>query len=172
MLYSQQSVAKIAQLIRQLVSDFVLKIKNIEDALMAVGEDVKDNDLVLTLINGFGHEFDAIVVVISTQQRFISFENTHFLLMMHEQCLEHLDSPQPESGQILANYASNNVQDRKGQRDGNTYNNRGGGNRGRDLTKPFKDHLNNNFILKPSTINNKVAIVDNNFLLAHPLKGT
>ena len=101
-LYSQQSVAKIAQLKGQLqsvkkgadsISDFVLKIKTVGDALMAAGEEVRDCDLVLTLINGVGHDFDPIVAVISAQQRFISLDDAHFLLMMHEQCLEHLDSP-------------------------------------------------------------------------------
>ena len=61
-----------------------MKIKNIGDALMAAGEEIRDHDLVLTLINNVGHDFDTIVAVISTQQRFISLEDAHFLLMMHE----------------------------------------------------------------------------------------
>ena len=51
---------------------------------MAAGEEIRDHDLVLTLINNVGHDFDTIVAVISTQQRFISLEDAHFLLMMHE----------------------------------------------------------------------------------------
>ena len=98
----------------------------------------RDRDLVLTLINGVGHDFDPIVAVISAQQRFISFDDAHFLLMTDEQRLEHLDSPAHlESGQISANYASNSFQDRRGQRDGNSQNNRGGGYLGRGRSSRF-----------------------------------
>ncbi|KAK2638719.1 hypothetical protein Ddye_026514 [Dipteronia dyeriana] len=109
------------------ISDFALKIKHIGDASVVAEEEVKDHDLVMCLVNGICHDFDAIVVVITTQQRFMSFEDAQFVLMMHEQRLEHLDSPsRVEIGQISANYTSNNNQEKKGQRDFNYQGNRGG----------------------------------------------
>ena len=45
----------------------MLKIKNIGDSLMAAGEEIKEWELVTSLINGVGHEFDPIVAVITTQ---------------------------------------------------------------------------------------------------------
>ncbi|KAK2643570.1 hypothetical protein Ddye_025333 [Dipteronia dyeriana] len=80
------------------ISDFVLKIKNIRDSLLVAGEDIRDRDLVMCLINGAGHDFDAIVSVITAQQRFIGFEDASYLLMTHEQRLKHLDSPTQISG--------------------------------------------------------------------------
>ena len=144
--YSQQSMAKILQLKNQLgslkkgaysISDYVLKIKNIGDSLLAAGEDVRDRDLVMCLMNGVGHDYDTIVSVISTQQRFISFEDASYLLMTHEQRLEHLDSPtQVEGGQISANYSSNYNQERR--RDVNIQSNRGGQRgRGRNNNNRF-----------------------------------
>ncbi|KAK2655426.1 hypothetical protein Ddye_008478 [Dipteronia dyeriana] len=65
------------------ISDFAGKIKHIGDSLLATGEEIKDYDLVMCLVNGVGHDFDAIVVVITTQQKFMSFEDAWFALTMH-----------------------------------------------------------------------------------------
>ena len=84
----------------------MLKIKNIGDALMAAGEEIKERDLVTSLINGVGHEFDPIVAVITTQ-RFISLEDAQFMLMMHGQRIEHLNSSsQLDVGQASDNFVS------------------------------------------------------------------
>jgi hypothetical protein len=61
----------------------LLKIKNISDALMTTGEEIKERDLDINLVNGVVHEFDPIVAVITTQ-RFITLEDAQFMLMMHE----------------------------------------------------------------------------------------
>ncbi|KAK2659236.1 hypothetical protein Ddye_005769 [Dipteronia dyeriana] len=116
-IYCQQSIARALQLRNQLQaikkgsdskSDFVFKIKNIGDALIVVGEEVKDRDLVICLVNGVGHDFDAIVDVITTQ-RYISFEDAQYLLMVHEQRLEHLNSSSYlDIGIASAHLASNN----------------------------------------------------------------
>ncbi|KAK2654134.1 hypothetical protein Ddye_013990 [Dipteronia dyeriana] len=96
------------------ISDFVLRIKNVGDALLATSEDVKDRDLVVSLMYGVGHDFDSIVSVITAQQRFITFEDAHFLLLTHEQRLHHLDSSsQLDIGQSSANYATNSSQEKK-----------------------------------------------------------
>ncbi|KAK2654155.1 hypothetical protein Ddye_014011 [Dipteronia dyeriana] len=108
------------------IDEFALRIKNLGDSLMSAGEDVRDTDLVPSLINGVGHDFDAIVVVvISTQQRFISFEDAH---TMHEQRLKHLNSSNSDVIQAAANFASD--QNSRGQHNGVYQNNRGG-HRGR-----------------------------------------
>ncbi|KAL5819164.1 hypothetical protein ACOSQ4_023006 [Xanthoceras sorbifolium] len=87
-LYSQKSMAKILNL-----SDFVLKIKNIGDALSAAGEEVSERDLLLSLMHGVGHEYDSVVVLISSQRSTMSLEEAQFLLLMHEQRIEELNSP-------------------------------------------------------------------------------
>ncbi|KAL5854003.1 hypothetical protein ACOSQ4_003805 [Xanthoceras sorbifolium] len=72
--YSQQSMAKILQLRQQLqsvkkgadsISDFVLKIKNISDALLGAGEEVNEKDLLLSLMSGVGHEYDPVVLLLT-----------------------------------------------------------------------------------------------------------
>ncbi|KAL5803006.1 hypothetical protein ACOSQ4_031311 [Xanthoceras sorbifolium] len=86
-LYSQRSMIKILNLRQQLqtirkgshsISDFVLKIKNIGDALSAAGEEVSERDLLLSLMHGVGHEYDAVVVLISSQKMTMSLEEAQF----------------------------------------------------------------------------------------------
>ncbi|KAL5772768.1 hypothetical protein ACOSQ2_012692 [Xanthoceras sorbifolium] len=90
------------------VSDFVLKIKNIGDALSAAEEEVSERDLLLSLMHGVGHEYDAVVVLISSQRSTMSLEEAQFLLLMHEQRIEELNSPNNFGGPA-ANYAANNT---------------------------------------------------------------
>ncbi|KAL5794665.1 hypothetical protein ACOSP7_003259 [Xanthoceras sorbifolium] len=122
--YSQQSLAKILQLRQQLqnikkgsdsISDFVLKIKNIGDALMAVGEEVTERDLLMSLMNGVRHDYDPVVVLISNQHQTMTLKDAHFSFLMYEQRLLHLDSSNPS-----VNFVSNNP----------NYNSRNAGNRG------------------------------------------
>ncbi|KAK3188711.1 hypothetical protein Dsin_028272 [Dipteronia sinensis] len=48
------------------VSEFALKVKTIGDALKSTGEMIRDHDLLLNMLNGLGHEYDPIVVLISS----------------------------------------------------------------------------------------------------------
>ncbi|KAL5803075.1 hypothetical protein ACOSQ4_031380 [Xanthoceras sorbifolium] len=98
--YSQQSMARILQLRQQLqsikkgsdsISDFVLKLKNIGDALLEAGEDVSERDLLLALMNGVSHEYDSVVVLISSQQHTMPLDDAQFLFLMHEQRIESLN---------------------------------------------------------------------------------
>ncbi|KAL5827988.1 hypothetical protein ACOSQ4_019785 [Xanthoceras sorbifolium] len=59
---------------------------------MAAGEDVPDRDLILALMSGVGHEYDVVVVMISSQHRTISLEDAQFLFLMLEQRIDQLNS--------------------------------------------------------------------------------
>ncbi|KAL5822667.1 hypothetical protein ACOSQ3_020583 [Xanthoceras sorbifolium] len=84
-LYSQQSLAKMLQLKQRLqnekkgsqyVSEFVLKVKALGDALKGAGEDVKDHDLMLSILNDIGHEYDPVAVLIASQKHTMSIQET------------------------------------------------------------------------------------------------
>ena len=100
-LFSQQSMAKVLQLKYQLqnvkkgsstVSDFVLKVKTISESLRAVGQKVSEFDQILSILNGVGREYDAIVGVIQSQRASMSLQEASYLLMIHEQRMAQLDS--------------------------------------------------------------------------------
>ncbi|KAL5789503.1 hypothetical protein ACOSQ2_004391 [Xanthoceras sorbifolium] len=137
--YSQQSMEKILQLRQQLqsvkkgsdsISDFVLKIKNIGNALLGAGEEVNEKDLLLSLMSGVGHEYDPVVVLIANQHKTISLADAQFMLLMHEQRIEQLNiATQISVGGASAHHASSSNKGNKNIRGG--YNNARGGNRSR-----------------------------------------
>ncbi|KAL5760997.1 hypothetical protein ACOSQ2_019835 [Xanthoceras sorbifolium] len=59
---------------------------------MTTGEDVPNRDLILALMSGVGHEYDVVVVMISSQHRTMSLEDAQFLFLMHEQRIDQLNS--------------------------------------------------------------------------------
>ncbi|KAL5839812.1 hypothetical protein ACOSQ4_012420 [Xanthoceras sorbifolium] len=137
-LYSQKSMKG-----SHSMSDFVLKIKNIGDAFSAAGEEVSERDLLLSLIHGVRHEYDIVVVLTSSQRSTMSLEEAQFLLLIHEQRIEELNSSSSFGGPT-ANYAATNA--RRGNsgnfnRHGSRSRGRGGRFGGRNLycqlcTKP------------------------------------
>ena len=133
--FAQQSLAKTMQLRQQLgsakkgsstVADFVMKVKSIGDNLRAAGDKVSDRDLILSVVNGVGHEFDAVGVHITSQKNAISLHEAQYLLMLHEQRIEHLNTAAQVDVSPSANFVSNN-NNTNGGRGGN---NRGSGNSG------------------------------------------
>ncbi|KAL5789331.1 hypothetical protein ACOSQ2_004219 [Xanthoceras sorbifolium] len=117
-LFAQQSMAKVLQLKQELqnitkgsmqISDFVLKVKSLGDGLKAAGEMIKDQDLVLHILNGIGHDYDPVAVLISSQKQSMSLQEVHYLLMIHEQRLAHLNSssyvnvPAPSANYVAGN---------------------------------------------------------------------
>lgn len=56
-----------------------MKVKGIGDDLLVVGDDVKEKNLVISVLNGIGHEFDSVVVLISSQLTNITLENIAIL---------------------------------------------------------------------------------------------
>ena len=67
------------------VSEFVLKAKTIGDALKSTSEMIRDHDLLLNMLNGLGHEYDLMVVLISSHKQIMSIQEAQYLLKIHEQ---------------------------------------------------------------------------------------
>ncbi|KAL5778513.1 hypothetical protein ACOSQ2_009250 [Xanthoceras sorbifolium] len=140
-MFSQQSMAKVLQLKQQLqglkkgsnsINDYILKVKGIGDGLRSAGQVVSDRDLLLNVLNGLGHEYDPVVVLVS-QQSGITLHEAQYMLMIHEQRIEHLNFIVSVDISPSANFVDNNgrrgVQNnnREGQNNGG----RGQNNRGR-----------------------------------------
>ncbi|KAL5737759.1 hypothetical protein ACOSP7_030520 [Xanthoceras sorbifolium] len=100
-LFSRESFAKVLQLKQQLqsvrkgsstISEFILKIKGFGNGLRSAGQTVTNQDLLLSVLNGLGHEYDPVVVMLSQQQLTMSLHEAQYMLMIHEQRIEHLNS--------------------------------------------------------------------------------
>ncbi|KAL5782158.1 hypothetical protein ACOSP7_007187 [Xanthoceras sorbifolium] len=134
--YSKHSMARVLQLKQKLqnvkkgssaISEFFIQIKSLSDSLKAAGHVVIECDLMLSVLNGLGHEYDPVVVLISNEQKTMSFHYAQYLLMMHEQRIEQLNSTtQLEVQSASANYAVYDSNDKRFQRGG--YNNGRGSN--------------------------------------------
>lgn len=92
--FNQQSMVKIMQLQNQLqtakkggesIVDVVLKIKTIGDELLAARVDVKEEDLMMSLLNKISYEFDLVVVLISSQLDTVLLGHAQYQYMLHEQ---------------------------------------------------------------------------------------
>ncbi|KAL5787487.1 hypothetical protein ACOSP7_004436 [Xanthoceras sorbifolium] len=95
-LFSQQPLAKVLKLRQHLqsvkkgsssVSDFMLKVKGIGDALRGAGEVVQNKDLLLSILNGIGREYNPVAVLIAKQSHTIDIQEAQYMLMVHEQRL-------------------------------------------------------------------------------------
>ncbi|KAL5757675.1 hypothetical protein ACOSP7_020286 [Xanthoceras sorbifolium] len=67
----ESSASEVLQVLKKgssFVADYILKIKGIGDGLRSAGEVVTDCDLLLNVLNGLGHKFDPVVVMITSQQ--------------------------------------------------------------------------------------------------------
>ncbi|KAL5820678.1 hypothetical protein ACOSQ3_022560 [Xanthoceras sorbifolium] len=118
-LYSHKSLARILQLKQQLqnsrkgslsISECCLKIKTLGDALRAAGQTVTEYDMVLNVLNGVGHDYNPVVVLVSSQHKTVTMQETQYQLMMHEQRLEQLNIvSQVDVSSMSINYVSHNA---------------------------------------------------------------
>ncbi|KAL5780783.1 hypothetical protein ACOSQ2_011520 [Xanthoceras sorbifolium] len=142
-LFSRESLAKVLQVKQQLqsvrkgsssISEFILKVKGFGNSLRSAGQTVTDQDLLLCVLNGLGHEYDPVVVMLSQQQLTMSLHEAQYMLMIHEQRIEHLNSfAQIDVPAPAANFVSQSG-GRNGNRGGFASGNRGNtNNRGYSL---------------------------------------
>ncbi|KAL5855714.1 hypothetical protein ACOSQ4_005516 [Xanthoceras sorbifolium] len=117
------------------IADFVLKVKVIGDGLRSAGQVITDRDLLLSVLNGLGHDYDPVVVMITSQQHSVSLHEAQYMLMIHEQQIEHLSSiSQIEVSAPTANFVAqhnSNGGKSNGRCGANTTGGRGQSNRGR-----------------------------------------
>ncbi|KAJ4776116.1 hypothetical protein LUZ62_060373 [Rhynchospora pubera] len=96
--YAFTSRAKLMELKRQLqniskgsntCSVFLQQVRRLSDELSFIGTPVSDDDLVLTVINGLGPEFNSFVAAITTSNRhdILTFSELQGFLLSHEALL-------------------------------------------------------------------------------------
>ena len=75
------------------MNHYVLKIKTIGHLLVAIREPLDDKELLLTILNGFDHDYEIVVSLITYQMDEIHIEKVQYLLLMHEQRLSSKNLP-------------------------------------------------------------------------------
>ena len=72
----------------QLMSKYLLKIKKIANNLFAIGEFVTEQDQILNILGGLGHEYNSFVVSITSSTNALNLDDINNLLLAYESCLE------------------------------------------------------------------------------------
>ncbi|KAL5765953.1 hypothetical protein ACOSP7_016570 [Xanthoceras sorbifolium] len=85
---------------------------------MVASDILADGDLILSLMSSVGHEYDALVVLISSQHLTMSLKDAQFLFLMHLQRIDQLNTTsQLNVSGASAHFVSNSgTNDRKGRR--------------------------------------------------------
>ncbi|MCO5570299.1 hypothetical protein L7F22_024017 [Adiantum nelumboides] len=108
------------------VHEYLLKLRNIQDELAAIGEEVSDVDMIQSILKGIKKEYKHFVTSLAVRESFLSLEDLTSLLLQEE---ERFGEDNPTS----RNQPSALIMDQGGR-----YNSRGGGRHGRGF------HRNNN----------------------------
>ncbi|KAL5781043.1 hypothetical protein ACOSP7_006072 [Xanthoceras sorbifolium] len=135
-LYSRQSKVSVLHIRSQMqtlkkesmsMGDYILKMKSLADCLTAAGQLTNDQDVITSVLNGLGLEYDYVVMLITSREDFTSFNEAQYLLMAQEHRLERATSAASlDLTNTAANFATSNQRFQRGR--GN--NNRGGRERG------------------------------------------
>nr|GEW83223.1 hypothetical protein [Tanacetum cinerariifolium] len=129
------------------------------DALTAIGEPIKDKDLVMLVVSSLRKEYNGLKATITARQSPTAFSELHALLSDHDYMLGKTRAPTPSiTLSFSANYAvgspmspiapsspqafygarpSNNNKNNNNNNRGNRNNSRGNNNRGRDNGRQF-----------------------------------
>ncbi|MCO5567224.1 hypothetical protein L7F22_020913 [Adiantum nelumboides] len=108
------------------VHEYSLKLRNIQDELAAMGEEVSDADMIQSILKGIKKEYKHFVTSLAVRESFPSLEDLTSLLLQEEERFGE-DNP-----------TSRNQPSALIMRQGGRYNSRGGGRHGRGF------HRNNN----------------------------
>ncbi|GJV98077.1 putative RNA-directed DNA polymerase [Tanacetum coccineum] len=108
------------------------------DALAAIGEPVKDKDLVMLVVSGLREEYNGLKTTITARQSPTAFSELHALLSDHDYMLEKTRTPIAPYGPqaFYGARPSNNNRSNDNNNRGNRNNSRGN-NRGRDNGRQF-----------------------------------
>ena len=74
------------------IKDYILKIKNVAECLLAVGQVIIDEELILYILGGLSQEYESVVINLTSRQDTISLQEVQYKFQMQEIRLEQLTS--------------------------------------------------------------------------------
>ena len=136
--FASQSKAKIMQYKLQLqtlkkgnltMREYLTKMKNCTDLLSSAGHHLSEEDQVLHLLSSLGHEYDAVIVPITTRAEPYTLADVWLLLISFESRIDHSTSINSDSSVPSSNLAMQHTQ-KKPQQQKSFPSNSGRGGRG------------------------------------------
>nr|KYP63468.1 hypothetical protein KK1_018044 [Cajanus cajan] len=90
------------------ISDYLLQIQSLVDALTAIGDSVSSKEHLDIVLEGLPEEYESTVSLISIRFDELSIEEVETLLLAHESCLERFKKKNLISVNILETPSSSN----------------------------------------------------------------
>jgi len=100
LLFTTSSKARTLQLRFQLqtikkgdmsIHDYILKMKSIAENLSAAGQLIQDEDLILYILGGLDHDYESVVVNLTSRHDQITLQEMQYMLQSQEMRLEQLN---------------------------------------------------------------------------------
>ena len=73
------------------IEDYILKKKSLVLSLMAAGQQITDDKLILYILGGLGSEFETVIVNLTSRES-ITLQEVQYILQTHEMRLESLSA--------------------------------------------------------------------------------
>ncbi|KAB5551985.1 hypothetical protein DKX38_009296 [Salix brachista] len=101
-LFTTHSKARILQLRFQLqtlkkgnlsIHDYMLRMKSLTETIVSAGQQISDDELILYILGGLGHDYDSVVVNLTSRHDQVTLQEVQYMLQSQEMRLEQLNSP-------------------------------------------------------------------------------
>ena len=73
------------------IEDYVLKMKSLATSLIATGQQISDDELILYILRGLGLEFESVIVNLTSGES-VTLQEVQYMLQTHEMRLESLNT--------------------------------------------------------------------------------
>ncbi|KAH7557146.1 hypothetical protein JRO89_XS11G0059800 [Xanthoceras sorbifolium] len=74
------------------MADYILKMRGFADCLIAAGQITTDQNVIMSVLNDLGLEYDPVVVHFTSREDYVSLSEAQYILMSQEQRLARLHS--------------------------------------------------------------------------------
>ncbi|KAB5519913.1 hypothetical protein DKX38_024232 [Salix brachista] len=85
----------------------MLKMKSLAETLASAGQQISDDELILYILGGLGHDYDSVVVNLTSRHDPVTLQEVQYMLQSQEMRLEQLNIPlAPDNSTPSAHLAS------------------------------------------------------------------
>uniref|UniRef100_A0A803P2J3 Retrotransposon Copia-like N-terminal domain-containing protein n=1 Tax=Cannabis sativa TaxID=3483 RepID=A0A803P2J3_CANSA len=88
------------------IDEYILKMKNLVDSLAGVGHKLLDQEFVMYILGGVGHEYETVVILLTARADALTLQEVQYMLQNQEMRIEQTNSQNLDN--VQANYAQFN----------------------------------------------------------------
>ncbi|KAB5514017.1 hypothetical protein DKX38_027923 [Salix brachista] len=88
------------------IHDYMLKMKSLAETIVCAGQQISDDELILYILEGLGHDYDSVVVNLTSRHDQVTLQEVQYMLQSQEMRLEQLNSSASDTLIPSANLAT------------------------------------------------------------------